>query len=71
MLGPRGFHGLQGTDPAVMQNGRRPGSRCGGFEYTAHMKKPILGLIILAVAIALGFKVYKAMTVEVPVEDQA
>jgi len=34
------------------------------------MKKPLLGLIILAVAVALGFKIYKAMTVEVPVEDQ-
>jgi hypothetical protein len=35
------------------------------------MKKPLFGLIILAIAIALGFKIYKAMTVEVPVEDQA
>jgi hypothetical protein len=35
------------------------------------MKKPLLGLIILAIVIALGFKVYKAMTVEVPVEDPA
>ncbi len=35
------------------------------------MKKPLLGLIILAIAITLGFKIYKTMTVEVPVEDQA
>jgi len=35
------------------------------------MKKPLLGLIILAIAIAVGFKIYTAMTVEVPVEDQA
>jgi len=35
------------------------------------MKKPLLGLLILAVMVALGFKIYQAMTVEVPVEDQA
>lgn len=35
------------------------------------MKKALLGLIVLAVVAALGFKIYKTMTVEVPVEDQA
>ncbi len=65
-----GFHDPQGTglstDIAVHDNvssGRGGGYACG-------MKKPLLGLIILAVMVALGFKIYKAMTVEVPVEDQ-
>jgi len=34
------------------------------------MKKPLVTLIIVAVLVAVGFKIYKAMTVEVPVEDQ-
>jgi hypothetical protein len=34
------------------------------------MKKPLLTLILVAILVAVGFKIYKAMTVEVPVEDQ-
>jgi hypothetical protein len=34
------------------------------------MKRPLLTLIIVAILVAVGFKIYKAMTVEVPVEDQ-
>lgn len=34
------------------------------------MKKPLLGLLITAIVIGLGFKIYEAMTAEVPVEDQ-
>jgi hypothetical protein len=34
------------------------------------MKKLLVTLIIVAILVAVGFKIYKAMTVEVPVEDQ-
>jgi len=34
------------------------------------MKKPLATLIVAAILVAVGFKIYKAMTVEVPVEDQ-
>jgi hypothetical protein len=34
------------------------------------MKKPLLTLIIVAILVAVGLKIYKTMTVEVPVEDQ-
>ena len=34
------------------------------------MKKPLVTLILVAILVAVGFKIYKAMTVEVPVEDQ-
>ena len=39
-------------------------------RYDEDMKKPLLTLIVVAVMVAIGFKIYKAMTVEVPVEDQ-
>ena len=39
-------------------------------RYDGSMKKPLLTLIIAAILVAVGFKIYKAMTVEVPVEDQ-
>jgi len=35
------------------------------------MKKYLLGLLILAVTFGLGVVAYRAMTVEVPVEDQS
>ena len=39
-------------------------------RYDERMKKPLLTLIIAAILVAVGLKIYKAMTVEVPVEDQ-
>ena len=38
--------------------------------YDSSMKKLIIGLLILAAAAGLGVIAYRAMTVEVPVEDQ-
>jgi hypothetical protein len=35
------------------------------------MKKYLLGLLVLAVTFGLGVVAYRAMTVEVPVEDQS
>jgi len=35
------------------------------------MKKFLLGLIILTITFGLGFAAYRAMTVEVPIEEQA
>ncbi len=34
------------------------------------MKKYLLGLLVLVVTLGLGVVAYRAMTVEVPVEDQ-
>ena len=39
-------------------------------QYDECMKKPLLTLILVAILVAVGLKIYKAMTVEVPVEDQ-
>ena len=33
------------------------------------MKKPLLTLILVAILVAVGFKIYKAMTVEVPADS--
>lgn len=35
------------------------------------MKKFLVGLLILAITLGLGIAAYRAMTVEVPVEDQS
>ena len=61
---------MQGTDVPPGNTVDRTLSRERGGGYAWSMKKPLLGLIILAVMVALGFEIYKAMTVEVPVEDQ-
>jgi hypothetical protein len=35
------------------------------------MKRILLGFVLLAAAVGLGIAAYRAMTVEVPVDDQA
>lgn len=41
------------------------------MRYDLLMKKYLIGLLVLAITLGLGVVAYRAMTVEVPVEDQS
>jgi len=57
------------THPKPDSRDHGPSRHC--VQYDLHMKKFLLGLLILTVTFGLGIVAYRAMTVEVPIADQA
>jgi len=55
----------------LVQEDSSPADAIPPDGYDCPMKKYLLGLLILAVTFGLGVVAYRAMTVEVPVEDQS
>ena len=69
-FGQGGIHNPQATGPPLSSPSEAWSITSRSGRYDEPMKKPLLTLIIVAILVAVGFKIYKAMTVEVPVEDQ-